>query len=145
MADYSISSPSGIIRLTATGEVIPQDDTKPAYQTYWAWVMAGGVPDQLADPPPQYPRITVTAYQMLQVLIAQALDEQIESAIQYSGDKLLMAAYRFANVWNSDCAVLMNNLGTLNLTAQDAYDLFVAASALPALADESAMQAVAVL
>jgi hypothetical protein len=145
MADYSISSPSGTIRLTATGEIVPQDDTTLAFQTYWAWVLAGGTPDQLTDPPVQYPRITVTAFQMLQVLINQGLDEQVEYAVMNSGDKLLTAAYRFANVWASDCAPLQANLYQISMDEAGAYALFQAAAGMPVLADETAMQATAVL
>jgi hypothetical protein len=142
MSDYSISYPSGTIRLTATGEIIPQDDSKPSYQTYWAWVLAGGVLDQLTDPPVLYPRITVTAFQMMRALILYGLDEQIDLAVYNSGDKLLIAAYRFSNQWCSDCPALLNNLGVLGLNEAAAYELFQAAQAMPGLTDETASQSV---
>lgn len=141
MAVYLQYLPSG--RMFKDGVEFSTRSSDPVYQEYVVWLTAGNGPIFEPDPIDPTPRITVTAWQMMQVLLQNSMDEAVEAAVMTSGDRALMAGYRFANEWNSDCPLLVGNLPLFGLSEAQAYDLFVQAAMLPA--SELQMSASAVL
>lgn len=141
MAVYLQYLPSG--RMFKDGVEFPLSYADPVFQEYIAWQMAGNGPETQPDPIDPTPRITVTAWQMMQVLLQNNMDEAVETAVMGSGDRTLIAGYRFANEWNSDCPVLVGNLALFGLSEAQCYDLFVQAAAIAV--QESQLSVMAVL
>lgn len=127
---YTISYPSGTLRLD--GVIIEQNDSKPEYVTYALWLAAGNGPTEIADQETALPRqhITVTAWQLRQMLITQGMYEQVKSAVAASGDEMMMTGFEYAAEIHSDSPLLLAILPALGLDEDAMYALFGQAKAL---------------
>lgn len=127
---YTISTPSGEIR--NDGVLVPQDDTKPAYQAYVAFLQLGGAPVQIADQEVPAPRqhITVTAWQLRKALIANGMYQTVNDAVASAGDVNLSVAWEYATEFESDHPLLTAMLPALSMNEDQMYSLFEQAKTL---------------
>lgn len=126
---YTISTPSGTIR--SDGVVVPDDDSKPEYLAYVAFLQQGGAPVQIADQvnPASKPHVTCTPWQFRKALNARGLREQVDALVA-SLDQDSRDGYEYATSWDSDHPLLITNLPTLGWTADDLHEFIGFASTL---------------
>lgn len=127
---YTISTPSGTIR--NDGVIVPQDDSKPEYLAYVAFLQLGGTPVQIADQeePPARQHITVTARQMRKALISQGIHDQVNATVQGSGDPMLIADWEYATEFESDHPTILAMLPALGMNLEQMYALFETAKTM---------------
>lgn len=119
---YTRSIPSGTIRLGDT--IIPQDDREQLYRDYVAWLMLGNGPAEIPDPVDPYPRIAVPLHHLILALVNNGQDEVLESAVLNSGNRRLIAGYRFANMVYSDCDLVASARDLTGWSEAQAYEYF---------------------
>lgn len=127
---YTMSVPSGTLRLD--GVIIEQDDSKQPYVIYALWLAAGNGPMEIPDQelPPVRPHITVSSWQLRKALIAQGLYEQVQTAVQSSGDLMAVTGWEYATEFESDHPMLLQMLPALGMNEDAMYALFEQAKAL---------------
>lgn len=123
---YTLSQPSYTFR--KDGVIFPQDDRDPVWQEYEVWLRADPThgPTEIADEEkaPTRQHITVSAWQLRKALIAQNLDEQVESVVMSSGDKVMIAGWLHAAEFESDHPLILAMLPALGMTEDQMYSLF---------------------
>lgn len=126
---YTISTPSGTIR--NDGVVVIQDDTKPEYQAYVAFLQMGGTPQQIADQvdPPAKPHVSCTPWQLRKALNARGLREQVDALVT-SLDQDARDGFEYATSWESDNPLLLAAIPALGWSVDDLHDLITFASSL---------------
>jgi hypothetical protein len=118
MTQWSISYPSG----TIYKDGVVQADLSE----YVQFLQGGGTPAPLQDAPPRR-RIVVTAWQLVQELIAQDLYDRVDMAVAASGNKTVQAGWSRAPFFFSDEAMTLQIGATLGKTEDQMYALFESA------------------
>lgn len=124
---YTISYPSGTIRLN--GEIIEQDDSKPAYQAYALWLSQENGPEVLQDPPPKRV-IEVSSWQIRAALSATGLRSAVETAVQNSTNQSLKDGWEYSTSFSSDHPLTLGLGAELDQDETAMYNLFLLAESL---------------
>jgi hypothetical protein len=117
---FSISYPSGTIR--QNGEMI--EPGSPEFDAYVAFLQAEGTPEPLQDPPEVYPRIEVSAWQLVQALAEKGWLQQVEDAVAASTDLLVKYGWTRAPVFWSDHALSIGLGASIGKTRAELQGLF---------------------
>lgn len=118
---YTISYPSGTIRLD--GLVVPQDDSKPEYQAYAAWLALGNGPDVLADESTARRVIQINAWQIRTALNMLGLRDSVEAAVA-AGDQTLKDGWNHSPTFSSNHPLTLGMGQALGQSEDAMYALF---------------------
>lgn len=130
VAKYTISYPSSTIR--EDGVVVPNDDSTPAFQRYFAFLQAGGAPTQIADQemPEVREHLTATPFKIRAALNQAGLRQQIEDYVASCNDQAVKDAWEYSTEWASDSPLILGAISALGMTEDQVRDLFVLAKSL---------------
>jgi hypothetical protein len=108
---YTVTT-SGVLRLG--DEIVPLDDSTPAYQAYAAWLAQGNGP-QIVDDGPAHPSIYVTSWQLIQALDRNGMLETVDAAANASPDILVRMGWQRAPVFVSDDPLILSLCASLRI------------------------------
>jgi hypothetical protein len=123
---YTITK-SGVLK--QEGVPIPLDDSTPEYQAYVNWLADGNGPT-LVDDDPEYPRITVTAWQLIQALKQTNLLAAVDNAANSSSDILVRMGWQRAPYFYSDEVFVLEIANDMGVPRDTLQELFKLASSL---------------
>jgi hypothetical protein len=123
---YTIAYPSGTLQ--NDGATIEQNGQNAEYQAYVTWLAQGNAPTYLDDSASYMPRITVTAWQLMQELIAQGLYSSVDSQVNASGNQNTITGWTRAPYFNSDHPLTLQIGAALGKDAAQMYVLFQSAA-----------------
>lgn len=119
---YTLDLLANVLR--CDGVVIPNDDSTPEYQEYVAWLRNGNGPQLVEGAEPVYPRIEVTAWQLVQALAARGWLQQVEDVVARSDDPLVRYGWQRAPEFFSDQPLTIGLAAELNKSRAELQALF---------------------
>ena len=114
---------SGVLR--KGDEIIPLDDSTPAYQAYVAWLEEGNGPQSVEDSQ-VYPSVHVTSWQLIQALSQSGMLETVDAAANASPDVLVRMGWQRAPTFVSDDPLILSLCAALKIddaTRQSVFEL----------------------
>lgn len=113
---FSVSQPSGTI--------CKDGDAVADFSEYEAFLRAGGTPEQLQDERDPFPRIEVTAWQLIQALAEKGWLQDVEAAVAASNNPLVKYGWQRAPTFWSDHALSLALGAGIGKTRAEMHQLF---------------------
>lgn len=124
---YTLDPTTGTLR--KDGVVIPNDDSTLEYQAYVAWLAQGNGPSMIHGEP-AYPRIEVSAWQLVQALDRKGLLEKVDSIAESHPSPLVRIGWKKAPTFWSDQPLTLGLAPLIPLTRAEMQAVFELADTL---------------
>lgn len=125
---YTISASKS--HLWKDGVEIVQDDRYKEYRDYVQWLKQGNGPEEVPDPEPVRPRITVSAWQIRKALNQAGLRQAVEDAVAASNNIELKDGWYHSPQFFSDNPLTLGMGASLGKDTEAMYALFQLAERL---------------